>query len=100
VRRNLHDGHCGSGTGGDGGSPVDQRTTEGGQYARGRGPYIPAQSKDGWGSMGGGTRMWGMGQLGAATERQGGHALVRRRGTTATGAVRGGNFVRTPASGW
>jgi hypothetical protein len=29
-------------SGGDGGSPEDQRTVEGGQYARGRGPYIRA----------------------------------------------------------
>jgi hypothetical protein len=39
--------------------------------------------------MGGGTRVWGMGQLGAAAERQGGRALVRRRGTAATSTVKG-----------
>jgi hypothetical protein len=33
--------------------------------------------------------VWGMGQLGAAAERQGGRALVRRRGTAATGTVKG-----------
>jgi hypothetical protein len=56
VRRNLRGHHCGSGTGrGDGGSAVDQRTVEGKQYARGRGAYIPAQSEDRWGSMGGST---------------------------------------------
>jgi hypothetical protein len=31
----------------DRGSPVDQRMVEGRQYARGRGPYIPAQPEDG-----------------------------------------------------
>jgi hypothetical protein len=61
VRRNLHGGCCGSGTGGDGGSPGDQWMAEGGQYARGRGPYILVRSEAGWGSMGGGTRVWGMG---------------------------------------
>jgi hypothetical protein len=62
--------------GGDGGSPADQQTTEGGQYARGRGAYILMQLEDGCGSMGGGTRVWGMGQLGAAVERQAGRALT------------------------
>jgi hypothetical protein len=31
----------------DGGSPVGQQTAEGGQYARGRGPNIPAQPEVG-----------------------------------------------------
>jgi hypothetical protein len=47
--------------GGDGSSPVDQRTAEGKQYARGRWPYIPTQSEDRWDSPGGDTCLWGMG---------------------------------------
>jgi hypothetical protein len=39
--------------------------------------------------MGGGTRVWGMGQLGVAAERQGGRALTRRRGTSTMGVVKG-----------
>jgi hypothetical protein len=39
--------------------------------------------------MGGSTRVWGMGQLGAAVDRQGGRPLTRRRGTAAIGTVKG-----------
>jgi hypothetical protein len=61
VRRILWVAAVEAHQGGDGGSLVDQWTVEGGQYARGRGPYIPTQSEDGWGSMGGSMRVWGMG---------------------------------------
>jgi hypothetical protein len=49
--------------GGDGSGPVAQRTAEGGQFARERGPYVPARSEDRWDSTDGIIRAGGMGQL-------------------------------------
>jgi hypothetical protein len=99
VRRNLRGGHSGSRiVGGAGGSPVDQRMMEGRQYARGRGPYIPAQPEDRWDST---VAARACGEWDSSAQRQGGRVLMRRRDNRRReGHTRGENFVRTPASRW
>jgi hypothetical protein len=47
--------------GGDGSAPVAQRTAEGGQFARERGPYVPTRSEDRWDSTDGSMHAGGMG---------------------------------------
>jgi hypothetical protein len=79
--------------GGDGGAPADQRMTEGGQFARERGPYVPARPEDERDNTDGSTRARGMGQLGAAAGRS-----VHARGKSQRGQQQQRLLVRATRS--